>query len=53
MNNQDSAVEQKVVEVKEYTLKKPITYRGEARKEGEKVKLRQDQADRLKESGHI
>lgn len=38
---------------REYTLKKPLRHRGKAKGEGDKVDLRQDQADRLKKSGHI
>jgi len=38
---------------KEYTLKKPIRYRGESKKVGDKVVLLRHQADRLKEIGHI
>lgn len=37
----------------EYTLKKPLTHRGKPKVEGDKVDLRQDQADRLRKSGHI
>lgn len=36
-----------------YTLKHPITHRGKPKNPGDKVDLRQDQADRLKQSGHI
>lgn len=35
------------------TVKIPFIYRGVEVKEGEKVELRHDQAERLKASGHI
>lgn len=36
-----------------YTVKTPFINKGVELKEGEKVKLRHDQAERLKASGHI
>jgi len=38
---------------REYSLKLPIKYRGVDKIAGEKVKLNDRQAERLKESGHI
>lgn len=38
---------------REYTLKKPIVNRGEAKVSGDKVVLSDRQAERLKGSGHI
>lgn len=42
-----------VTSLKEYTLKEKITYKGESKGPGAKVKLNARQAERLKESGHI
>ncbi|WP_394131913.1 DUF7210 family protein [Marinobacter nauticus] len=42
-----------VTSLKEYTLKEKITYKGEPKGPGAKVKLNARQAERLKESGHI
>lgn len=54
-NEPQEAVEsgELVTESKEYTLKEKITYKGEPKGPGAKVKLNARQAERLKESGHI
>jgi len=38
---------------REYTLEKPITYKGDSKVPGNKVELNDRQAKRLKGSGHI